>query len=57
MKFDLSDAKENIDEEVVVNTIDDLKAISETNENHMLVIDFGCGHFKPSIIIYNDYLE
>ena len=57
MRFELSDAKETVEQLVVVNTVDDLMAISEAHGGKALVVDFGNKIFDPSIMIYNDYLE
>ena len=57
MRFDLSDAQEEIDEVVEIETIEELKGIDEAHGGHGLIIDFGSKHFDPSILIYNNWIE
>lgn len=62
MKFELTKASTNDDDKstVDVNTLDDLKDLSEKNGDVRLILNFhGSPMYgeAPSIILYDDYVE
>ena len=54
-----SDSYTKEDETVEINSIEDLKKIDDENKNCGLIITFGTcfDNEKPSIVIYDDYVE
>lgn len=54
-----SDSYTKEDETIEINSIEDLKKIDDENENCGLIISFEThsGRYKPSIVIYDDYVE